>query len=227
LGDTRLISRALNNLGNLASGVEDYVAARRFHEESLSIRRATNDRGGVAVALHNLALIDGYEGDLETAWARCEESVAIHRESGEPHAIATTLGQLGGIAFKQGKQALGEAMLKESLLVLSRLGDRFGVINALDTLAAIVSPVAVDMAARIWGAVERLRETNGMPRRVTEHAYLASLAEKTRTARGDDLAFDRAWQEGRAMELEQAVRYALGAEPGPDNRKRSGIAKDS
>jgi hypothetical protein len=33
-----------------------------------------------------------------------------------------------------------------------------------------------------------------------------------RAALGDDTAFDLAWQEGRAMEFEQAVRYALGAE---------------
>jgi hypothetical protein len=29
---------------------------------------------------------------------------------------------------------------------------------------------------------------------------------------GDDAAFDRAWQKGRSMDFEQAVRYPLDAE---------------
>jgi hypothetical protein len=31
-----------------------------------------------------------------------------------------------------------------------------------------------------------------------------------RTALGDDAAFDRAWKEGRALTLEQAIALALG-----------------
>jgi hypothetical protein len=33
-----------------------------------------------------------------------------------------------------------------------------------------------------------------------------------RAALGDDTAFDLAWQEGRTMNFEQAVQYALDAE---------------
>ena len=38
----------------------------------------------------------------------------------------------------------------------------------------------------------------------------------TRTALGDE-AFEQAWREGRAMTLEDAVKYALSAEDAPDS----------
>ena len=39
-----------------------------------------------------------------------------------------------------------------------------------------------------------------------------------RTVLGDDAAFDLAWHEGRAMSMDQAVKYALEFDPGDDER---------
>ena len=63
-------------------------------------------------------------------------------------------------------------------------------------------------AATILGAAARLREEIGLripPHEEREHKRVAAA---TRAALGDD-AFDQAWREGSAMDLEEAVRYAL------------------
>ena len=63
-------------------------------------------------------------------------------------------------------------------------------------------------AARIWAAAERLREEIGVPLRSFDRANYEDALVAARAALGDD-AFERAWREGRAMTLEDAVRYAL------------------
>ena len=67
--------------------------------------------------------------------------------------------------------------------------------------AALGDPVR---AARIWGAEERLREEIGLPLPSHERPEADQQIRDARAALGDDTAFDRAWQEGRAMTLEQA-----------------------
>ena len=64
-------------------------------------------------------------------------------------------------------------------------------------------------AARIWGAAERLREEIGSPVLPVDRPGYDRRVIAARAARGDDAAFDRAWREGRALTLEQAIDLAL------------------
>jgi hypothetical protein len=56
----------------------------------------------------------------------------------------------------------------------------------------------------MWGVIARLRGETGMPTAYHDQTELAGA----RLALGDD-AFDQAWREGGAMDLDEAVRYAL------------------
>nr|MDQ6923461.1 hypothetical protein [Pseudomonadota bacterium] len=62
---------------------------------------------------------------------------------------------------------------------------------------------------RIWGAVERLRTESGSPLPPKDRPVYDRRVAAARAALGDDAAFDRAWQEGRALTLEQAIELAL------------------
>ncbi len=59
-------------------------------------------------------------------------------------------------------------------------------------------------AARIWGAAQRLREEIASPPPAEDSKFDARVAA-ARAAMGDDAGFDRAWQEGRTLTLEQAI----------------------
>ncbi len=70
----------------------------------------------------------------------------------------------------------------------------------------------------MWGVIARLRDETGLP--LAFHEQTALLHEQTaladaRRMLGDD-AFDQAWREGSAMDLEEAVRHALGEQAGRD-----------
>ena len=70
-------------------------------------------------------------------------------------------------------------------------------------------------AARLWGAADALRQEIGTARSVHESgAYERQVKTVRATLMAE--AFDQAWDEGRAMALDDAVRYALDEQGGRD-----------
>jgi hypothetical protein len=61
---------------------------------------------------------------------------------------------------------------------------------------------------QFWGAAAHVREEIGLFLPLHDEREHTRVAAATRAALGDD-AFDQAWREGSAMELEEAVRYTL------------------
>jgi tetratricopeptide (TPR) repeat protein len=212
LGDRRETANALSNLGNVAGDLGDFPAARMLHEESLAIRRELGHRWGVAAALTNLAVVARDQGDYADARALSEESLAICRELGERQGTAGCLGEIGLILCDQGDYPAAEALLKESLTIFLELGDQRNIAEALEGLAYAFWLDRSGRAALLWGAAERLREAIGAPLKPNDRLRAERQVAAARAALGDDVAFDRAWQNGRAMSLEQAVRYSLDAE---------------
>jgi hypothetical protein len=90
------------------------------------------------------------------------------------------------------------------------LGDRRGIAFSLGGLAAVVAALGSSLrAARIWGAEARLREEIGSPLPPNDRSDYDRRVAAARAALGDHAAFDHAWQEGRALTLEQAIELAL------------------
>ncbi len=69
-------------------------------------------------------------------------------------------------------------------------------------------------AARLLGAAAGLRKTIGAPLSPPDRAENERSVEAVRAALGE-AAFAAAWAKGGTMELEQAIRYALEAQPHP------------
>ena len=127
--------------------------------------------------------------------------------------IASTLGFLGELATNEGDYARARVRLDEALAIFREIGFVKGIAIVLDGLASVAfATVGPGRAARIWGAVERLREEIGSPLTPDDQSRYEPQVAAARAAFGDDAAFDVAWQKGRAMSVEQAVRYALDAD---------------
>jgi hypothetical protein len=100
-------------------------------------------------------------------------------------------------------------LYENSLVTQRELGDTGKIAESLEGIASVVAALGLSLrAARIWGAAEGLREEIGSPLRPYERPnyYRHVVAARTRE---DNAAFDRAWQEGRALPLEQAMELAL------------------
>jgi predicted ATPase/class 3 adenylate cyclase/Tfp pilus assembly protein PilF len=213
LGDPRGVALALANLGTLANSQGDYGAARALYEEGLVIQRGLGDRSSIALSLNNLGAVALSQGDYGAARVVVEESLVIRRELGDRQGVADSLFNLGNVACRQGDLGAARTLYAESLVVLREIGDREGLADSLEGTASAAAECADPLlAARLWGAAERLREELGAPLTADERPHYERATAAARAGRG--VAFDRAWQEGCAMSLEQAVALAL--EPGDD-----------
>ena len=89
------------------------------------------------------------------------------------------------------------------------MGDQRGIVEVLEGLAYVFSLDRPGQAALLWGAAERLRKEIGAPQKPSDRSRAAPQVAAARAALGDDIAFDLAWQEGRTMNFEQALRDTL------------------
>jgi non-specific serine/threonine protein kinase len=213
LGDRLAISRSLNNLGSVVLNQGDYPSARALYEESLAIYRELGNRQGIAMMLNNLGTIAHREGDYPAARALHEECLGIARKLSDRRDVALSLLNLGDTVREQGDYPAARALFEESLAIQGELGDQHNVARALEGFAAVVfALVGPARAARIWGQAAQLREEIGAPLEPPDRSRYNHHVAAARAAMCDDAAFDRAWQEGRDMTLEQAVQYALDAD---------------
>ena len=123
----------------------------------------------------------------------------------EASEVADALNSLGTVVTEQSDYAGAWILHEEALLIRRELGDVEGTARSLEGLAAVVAALGSPLrAARIWGAAERIRAEVGLPLSPSRPDYHRRVAA-ARTALGDDTSFERGWQEGRALTMEQAI----------------------
>ncbi|MCW3100988.1 MAG: tetratricopeptide repeat protein, partial [Chthonomonadaceae bacterium] len=221
----------LNNLGAIALRQGDFASARTFHEQSLAIRRELGVRDGIADSLNSLGDVTKDQGDYVAAHALYEEALVINRETGNRAWQAMNLNNLGAVAYAQGDYDAARTLFPESLAISRALGGKVDIAYSLEGFAALIAADTAAMtvpveaqeasrdtgdgmrkAARLWGAAETLREEIGSPLSPKERDQCDSRAAAAREALGDS-AFAAAWEEGRAMTLDEVVAYALAKGP--------------
>ena len=166
----------------------------------------------IAILLNNLGYVTFLQGQYSAARALHEESLAIRRELKDSGGIAYSLSGLGDVALQQGDYSAAGAFVRDALSIRRELGDKMGIAELLEKQAAVIGAIGNTLhAAHIGGAAERLREEIGSPLTPDERIRHDRHMAAARAAVGDDTAFNRAWQEGRAISLEQAIEISLEA----------------
>ena len=209
LEDWHGIALVLGYLGVIAYDKEDFGSAALLHNESLSLRRALGDHWGVATTLGNLGEVARQQGNLEEAAVYYDESLTLFRRLGNPQGMAVTLTNLGMALRDQGQLEQATALLGESLTLWQQLEERSGIAESLEALAG----VAVDRgqsvrAARLGGTAERLRTLIGVPLPPADRTRYQRYLDRAQAQLGST-AFARAWAEGQAMSVDQAVGEAI------------------
>jgi hypothetical protein len=145
-----------------------------------------------------------------------EQALEVARELGTPFEIGHALNAIGQAEGDEGRHGLARKHSAEAMTILHGLGNHPGVLDSLDGLAVVAAATgAPRRAARLWGAADALRQEIGYARTVHDsiaHERQVKPVRATLTAE----AFDQAWDEGRAMSLDDAVRYALDEQAGRD-----------
>lgn len=208
IGETRGVSLALGTLGELTYAAGDAAGSSRYLEEALDLNREIGDTHSIAITLNNLGEALRAQGLLDDAARRFEESLTIFRELGATHGVAYLLANLGDIASGQGRDEQALRHYLEALAVFHGLGYQQAALSVVTNLAALDARGGqAERAARLLGAEEALREAAGFTLTPVERAELDASIAAARE-RLDGAAFERAWQTGRALPLDDAVALA-------------------
>ncbi len=213
VGNKRGIALCLTGLGFLLYAQKEYSVAQALYKEGLAIQREIGNKWGVATLLSELGSISFMEEDYASARALHEESLAIFRDMGHKLAASRTGHSLALVIFSQGENEQARTLLLESLATERDLGDKDDIAANLAVLGAVAAETRsgreqVLRGVRLLGASDALIGGRGgewLPedRTIYERGVAAARDQL------DEEAFRRAFADGHAMSIEDALAYAL------------------
>jgi predicted ATPase/DNA-binding CsgD family transcriptional regulator len=191
----------------------DVEQATSILEEGIELLREAGDKWETSFMLAHLGMIYLDRDESARAARHFEESLALSREVGHKFSGCVSLTNLARAAQAQGDHERAGGLYAEGLTLAVELSDKANAAYCLEGLAGVTSARGDDeRAARIFGAAEALLEAAGDP--LYAHAQDRALYERAvdgLRSRLNEEAFRVAWSEGRRMEMEEAVEYALEA----------------
>jgi hypothetical protein len=189
---------------------DDLEAAGRMLDESLALFRQAGDERGVAQVLPMLVMQDAQAGEWDRVIANLEESVATWRRLGDRLHLAFDLVWLAFAYGRAGRLAEARSAALESLELFRVADNPTGIGIALVDLAFVATWEDRHLdAIKLAGAYEALRARIGGPPGAIGGLLEGEPADEARAHLPEDVA-KRAWEEGLAMSVDQAVALARG-----------------
>ena len=125
-----------------------------------------------------------------------------------PYARAGSLGVLALLARDRGELARAAGLTAESLALFWVIGEQWSLVTTLESAAAVMGAAGeAAAAARLYGTVAALRDALSFPLAGCWLAEYERCLSAVRSAL-DAPVFRRAWGEGAAMPLADAVAAA-------------------
>jgi predicted ATPase len=208
IDDPNRAARVLGGLTWLSNEQGLYPEAEALARESVDCARAIGDHRLLFASLGNLAVALHAQGQWAEARKFHEQALGVARELGTPWEIGCALNTIGREELEEGRRDLAREHLAEAIGLLHGLDSPSGVAESLDGFAAMAAEESPLRAVRLWAAAEALHQEIGNARSVHEGIAYERHMKPVRAILTAE-AFDQAWDEGRAMTPDDAVRYAL------------------
>ncbi len=209
IGDQQMIAVALDGFGIVKMMQGDFSSALKMFEEGLEIATAIDDRYEIARLANCLGEIFRTQEDYENARRFYEQSLSMARQESFKHLIQLAAVNLSAVACLLEDYEAAKRYALETLKLAEEAGDKMVIGFALERfLALAVADGAMEKAARLFGALEKIYESIGYKIEGTDEDFLNLYLDKARAAIGEDY-FNRAKIKGRAMPLKKAVALAL------------------
>jgi predicted ATPase/DNA-binding SARP family transcriptional activator/DNA-binding CsgD family transcriptional regulator len=213
LGDSGNVATLLNSLGVVVYSTGDVDRSIALTEEALEIKRALDDKRGIETSLSNLAEMLQSRGDLSRAQTLLEENLAASSERGDDWGVSLARLNLGILAVDKEEPERAETLLAATLRTFWRHQDVHYTVDCLDAIGQAYAAQGHGMrAAKVLGAAGAARKQLDVPVRLAERDRYERLMALSRRDL-DEITWNAAWTEGRKMSIDEAVEYALTAEP--------------
>ena len=183
-------------------------ATARF-EEALAVAGRLQIARARGHSLLGLAAVAEVEGQLSEARRFVAEATSISEHLRDRRYLALESYMRGLIAFDEGDFDGATAGFQGALSGARKGGDRILLIRAIEGIARVLAKDGhIGRAATLFSAAAALREALPWPvAPVDEHWYEGAIS-RLRDDLGDQ-SFDRVWEEGRAMGVEEALQVAV------------------
>ena len=170
------------------------------------------DSWSLAFTLRHLGDLTRLLGDYPKARRLLEESLDLFQTAGDMDGVARDLCDLSCVARARGDYGEAERLLGDVVTLIHRNSGWASLAGTYrESFSELYGVLAVAKGsfvrgARLLGAADRHGSwIQYFPSYRADHSAALAAAQQ---ALGED-AFDRAWAEGQAMSLEQAVEYSL------------------
>ena len=205
------LANVMHNLAALVGLVGGNFEQAQVHlETALEIVREHGNQYAVASILQQIGFSHYFQADYTSARSYAAQSLQMARELRTQWLVPWGLIILAGAALRQGDHDRAAVGLRESLEIAAKdLSFACVVPVCLARLATLASVQGEpERAARLFAVAEALQEPVGF------RFYPAIRSEFDRDVAGARVGVDKetwrkAWQEGRATTLEEAISYAL------------------
>jgi ATP/maltotriose-dependent transcriptional regulator MalT len=203
-------------LGKIALDQGDVVVADSLLHQSVAMWQSLGDNALVPrLHLGELALV---MGEYVQARHILEENLALCEATDDMFFTVVTLRALGEALIGQGEHQAARKLLREGIAHSQIIDHQRVLVTMLTTFASPLAsgshPQANDVciAARIWAAVQVVRDDVGMFVSVGDRVRYEQARTYAQTQVSAN-AWSDAWEQGRALSLNQALTLALSLPP--------------
>ncbi|MGH2463119.1 MAG: adenylate/guanylate cyclase domain-containing protein [Candidatus Limnocylindria bacterium] len=207
--DDRAEANAIYNLTfTYAWEPDEQQEARRLATHALEVNRRLGDQSGIGRSLWALASTDYFFKDIPGAIRLLEEAINIFRAIGDRFMVGWTLYMQGLTALGTDRDRLHEVLV-EALAIFRETNDVSGYALAFDAFAAAFHFEGDTIRAmRLAGYAAATEKLAGGGLGALNRLYAGFHPERLM----EQPEFAAAYAEGQQMDLDRAVRLALGEE---------------
>ncbi|HEY5982020.1 MAG TPA: tetratricopeptide repeat protein [Anaerolineales bacterium] len=207
--EEQALAEALTWFGFMNSMRSDPASEWAALEEGLALARKLGYRPGAGRALIGIGQVKLAQGDYVAAAEAFAEGASLLRETGDGNSLAFAVRRLGHLALRQGDFKKAFALYSESLTINAGIGDKQGVANCLAAMASLAWKLGKSTrAAHLYGATAAVLESFNGQLIPADQAENDPYLSQTLAALGND-AYQRAYSDGHAMDLETSIAFAL------------------
>ena len=203
------VGAALLLLGYAGYIKGDYTSASAWTKEGLAAAYEVGDKFRVVPLLELLGHFEHLQGNYAAARAVCGRWGDVGRECGDNLQVGRALRSLGYVEHREGNYRRAGQLFTESLAICHEVGSKEDMAKCLAGLGGAAGSLGQpERAARLLGTAGAVFSTMSYFRwpldRIEYERYIAATRPQITEAE-----WDKAWAEGQAMSLEDAVALAL------------------
>lgn len=206
LRDTHAEALALGGMGDVMTLEGNYARGRELYAADIALLERIGAQDDVKYVLQALGEVEMRTGRLEEAEELLRRSIFLARGDGDSRLVAKALHSLGDVHVKARRLDDAERAYSESLETGRPFKDPRNAAYCLAGLAAVDSLAGdVERAGRLWGAVERIEESQRARLHAEDRLRYELILEGARA----QPEFADGTASGRDLSLDDAIEYAL------------------